>query len=62
VYSEMKEDESCKLAMRFTQLKIVLATHKLVGFCYKIKSVRLQHYFDVLLLTKTSNTNSIPIL
>ncbi|CAD8070711.1 unnamed protein product [Paramecium primaurelia] len=62
VYSEMREDQSCKLAMRFTQLKIVLATHKIVGICHKIKSIRIQHYFDVLLLTKTSNTNPIPIL
>ncbi|CAD8174664.1 unnamed protein product [Paramecium octaurelia] len=62
VYSEMKEDQSCKLALRFTQLKIVLATHKIVGICHKIKAVRLQHYFDVLLLTKTPNANPIPIL
>ncbi|CAK81556.1 unnamed protein product (macronuclear) [Paramecium tetraurelia] len=61
VYSEMKEDQSCKLALRFTQLKIVLATHKIVGICHKIKAIRLQHYFDVLLLTKTPNANPIPM-
>ncbi|CAD8086813.1 unnamed protein product [Paramecium sonneborni] len=62
VYSEMRDDQSCKLAMRFTQLKIVLATHKILGYCHKVKSMRLQHYFDVLLLTKTQNTLSIPII
>ncbi|CAD8167080.1 unnamed protein product [Paramecium octaurelia] len=62
VYSEMREDGGCKLAMRFTQLKIVLATHKLVGFCYKLKSTRLQHYFDVLILTKKPNIHSVSIL
>ncbi|CAD8172032.1 unnamed protein product [Paramecium pentaurelia] len=48
VLCEMREDESSKLAMKFTQLRIVLATQSLLHKLQKYKSSKLQTYFWIL--------------
>ncbi|CAD8123525.1 unnamed protein product [Paramecium sonneborni] len=48
VLCEMREDESSKLAMKFTQLRIVLATQSLLHKLQKYKSAKLQTYFWIL--------------
>ncbi|CAD8104555.1 unnamed protein product [Paramecium primaurelia] len=48
VLCEMREDESSKLAMKFTQLRIVLATQSLLHLLQKYKSAKLQSYFWII--------------
>ncbi|CAK68671.1 unnamed protein product (macronuclear) [Paramecium tetraurelia] len=48
VLSEMREDESSKLAMKFTQLRIVLATQSLLHVLQKYRSAKLQTYFWII--------------
>ncbi|CAD8121137.1 unnamed protein product [Paramecium sonneborni] len=48
VLCEMREDESSKLALKFTQLRIVLATQSLLHKLQKYKSAKLQTYFWIL--------------
>ncbi|CAD8122087.1 unnamed protein product [Paramecium sonneborni] len=46
---EMREDHSSKLAVKFTQLQIILATQSIIQVISKFKSVKLQTYFWILL-------------
>ncbi|CAD8193436.1 unnamed protein product [Paramecium octaurelia] len=48
VLSEMREDESSKLAMKFTQLRIVLATQSLLHILQKYRSAKMQTYFWII--------------
>ncbi|CAD8124452.1 unnamed protein product [Paramecium sonneborni] len=61
---EMREDQSSKLAVKFTQLQIVLATQSIIQVISKFKSSKLQTYFWILLqdckpIQQTSYNHSI---
>ncbi|CAD8111556.1 unnamed protein product [Paramecium primaurelia] len=49
VLCEMREDQSSNLAVKFTQLQIVLATQSIIQVISKLKSAKLQTYFWILL-------------
>ncbi|CAD8210300.1 unnamed protein product [Paramecium octaurelia] len=49
VLCEMREDQSSKLAVKFTQLQIVLATQSIIQVISKFRSAKLQTYFWILL-------------
>ncbi|CAD8201602.1 unnamed protein product [Paramecium pentaurelia] len=49
VLYEMREDQSSKLTVKFTQLQIVLATQSIIQLISKFKSAKLQTYLRILI-------------